>query len=69
MCLSRHRWEIRRKPRSANDHAHQIPFRLRAGQSLLRLQGVMPTQTDVSPTLCADMDGFSPHAAALRIAG
>ncbi|MGL6111991.1 MAG: transposase zinc-binding domain-containing protein [Rubrivivax sp.] len=34
-----------------------------AGQKVLTLQGAMPRQTDFNQTLCADIDGFSLHAA------
>ena len=40
----------------------------RAGQKVLKLQGAMPRETGLNQTLCADMQGFSPHAAVLRSA-
>ena len=35
----------------------------RAGQRVLTVQGVMPRQTEFKQTLCADINGFSLHAA------
>ncbi len=43
--------------------AYRIAFGPRAGQKGLTLQGAMPRQTDFKQTLCADIDGFSLHAA------
>ena len=40
-----------------------IAFGPRAGQKVLTLQRVMPRQTKFNHTLCADMQGFSLHAA------
>ena len=42
---------------------YRIAFGPRAGQKVLRLQGAMPRQTEFKQTLCADIDGFSLHAA------
>ena len=43
-----------------------LPHRLRSacGQMVSTLQGAMPRQTRFDQTLCADMQGFSLHAAA-----
>ena len=38
----------------------------RAGQKVLTLQGAMPRETGYNQTLCADMQGFSLHAAVRR---
>ena len=42
---------------------YRIAFGPRAGQRVLTVQGTMPRQTDFKQTLCADIDGFSLHAA------
>jgi hypothetical protein len=42
---------------------YRIAFGPRAGQKVLTLQGAMPRQRDFKQTLCADMQGFSLHAA------
>ena len=42
---------------------YRIAFGPRAGQKVLTLQGVMPRDTDFKQNLCADMQGFSLHAA------
>jgi Putative transposase len=39
------------------------PFEPRAGQKVLTLQGTMPRETGFNQNLCADMQGFSLHAA------
>ena len=46
--------------------AYRIAFGARAGQkvlTVLTVQGTMPRETDFNQTLCADMQGFSLHAA------
>ena len=41
-----------------------LPHRLpRAGQKVLTVQGAMPREKDFKQTPCADIDGFSLHAA------
>ena len=40
-----------------------IAFGPRAGQKVLTLQRTMPRETKFNQTLCADMQGFSLHAA------
>ncbi len=42
-----------------------LPDRLwpRAGQKVLTVQGTMPRESDFRQDLCADIDGFSLHAA------
>jgi len=42
---------------------YRIAFGPRAGQKVLTLRGATPRETAVRPPLCADIDGFSPHAA------
>ena len=42
---------------------YRIAFGPRAGQKVLTVQGVMPRQANFKQTLCADIDGFSLHAA------
>ncbi len=42
---------------------YRIAFGPRAGQKVLTVQGAMPRQTEFKQTLCADIDGFSLHAA------
>jgi len=41
----------------------RIAFGPRAGQKVLTLQGAMPRDADVKQNLCADISGFSLHAA------
>ena len=41
----------------------RVAFGPRAGQKVLTVQGALPRQTDFKQTLCADIDGFSLHAA------
>ena len=43
--------------------AYRIAFGPRAGQKVLTMQGAMPRDKDFKQTLCADIDGFSLHAA------
>ncbi len=42
---------------------YRIAFGPRAGQKVLTAQGVMPRDADFNQPLCADMQGFSLHAA------
>ena len=42
---------------------YRIAFGPRAGQKVLTMQGAMPREKDFKQTLCADIDGFSLHAA------
>jgi hypothetical protein len=51
------------KPLQAAACTYRIAFGPRAGQKVLTLQGVMPRDTDFKQNLCADMQGFSLHAA------
>ncbi|MGL6111515.1 MAG: hypothetical protein ACRC2B_15600 [Rubrivivax sp.] len=51
------------RPLQAAACTYRIAFGPRAGQKVLTLQGAMPRQTDFNQTLCADIDGFSLHAA------
>ena len=53
---------------AASEHAApvaSIACGPRVGQKVLTLQGATPRQTDSKQTLCADIDGFSLHAAVL----
>jgi hypothetical protein len=42
---------------------YRIAFGPRAGHKVLTVRGVMPRETDFTQALCADIDGFSLHAA------
>ena len=42
---------------------YRIAFGPRTGQKLLTVQGAMPRDADFKRALCADIDGFSLHAA------
>ncbi len=42
---------------------YRIAFGPRAGQKVLTVQGVMPRHADFKQAVCADIDGFSLHAA------
>ena len=43
--------------------AYRIAFGPRANQKVLTVQGAMPRGADFKQTLCAEIDGFSLHAA------
>jgi hypothetical protein len=43
--------------------SYRIAFGPRAGQKVLTVQGVMPRDADFKQHLCADIEGFSLHAA------
>jgi len=43
--------------------SYRIDFGPRAGQKVLTLRGAMPRETAARQPLCADIDGFSLHAA------
>jgi hypothetical protein len=51
------------RPLQAAACTYRIAFGPRAGQKVLTLQGAMPRQTEFKQTLCADINGFSLHAA------
>ena len=51
------------RPLQAAACTYRIAFGPRAGQKVLTLQGTMPREKDFKQTLCADMQGFSLHAA------
>ena len=51
------------RPLQAAACTYRIAFGPRAGQKVLTLQGAMPRQADFNQDLCADMQGFSLHAA------
>ena len=50
-------------PLQAAASTYRIAFGPRAGQKVLTVQGAMPRERDFKQTLCADVDGFSLHAA------
>ena len=50
-------------PLQAAACTYRIAFGPRAGQKVLTVQGAMPRDTEFKQTLCADIDGFSLHAA------
>ena len=52
-----------RRPLQAAACTYRIAFGPRAGQKVLTLQGVMPRDAEFKQNLCADIDGFSLHAA------
>ncbi|NDY93968.1 transposase [Ideonella livida] len=54
------------RPLQAAAVTYRIAFGPRAGQKVLTLRGAMPRETEVRRPLCADIDGFSLHAA-LRV--
>ncbi len=51
------------RPLQAAACTYRIAFGPRAGQKVLTVQGAMPRDKDFKQTLCADIDGFSLHAA------
>ena len=51
------------RPLQAAACPFRIAFGPRAGQKVLTVQGTMPREKDFKQTLCADIDGFSLHAA------
>ena len=51
------------RPLQAAACTYRIAFGPRAGQKVLTVQGAMPRGTDFRQSLCADIDGFSLHAA------
>ena len=51
------------RPLQAAACTYRIAFGPRAGQKVLTLKGAMPRETDFKQTLCADIEGFSLHAA------
>ena len=51
------------RPLQAAACTYRIAFGPRAGQKVLTLQGAMPRDSDFKQSLCADIDGFSLHAA------
>ena len=54
------------RPLQAAACTYRIAFGPRAGQKVLTVQGAMPRDADFKQTLCADIDGFSLHAAVPR---
>ncbi len=51
------------RPLQAAACTYRIAFGRRAGQKVLTVQGAMPRDADFKESLCADIDGFSLHAA------
>ena len=51
------------RPLQAAACTYRIAFGPRAGQKVLTVQGAMPKESGFNQTLCADIDGFSLHAA------
>ncbi len=51
------------RPLQAAACTYRIAFDPRAGQKVLTVQGAMPREMDFKQMLCADIDGFSLHAA------
>jgi hypothetical protein len=51
------------RPLQAAACPYRIAFGPRAGQEVLTVQGAMPRETDFEQPLCADISGFSLHAA------
>ena len=51
------------RPLQAAACTYRIAFGPRARQTVLTVRGAMPTETDFKQPLCADIDGFSLHAA------
>jgi len=51
------------RPLQAAACTYRIAFGPRAGQKVLTVQGAMPRDADFKQTQCADIDGFSLHAA------
>ena len=51
------------RPLQAAACTYRIAFGPRAGQKVLTVQGTMPRQAEFHQNLCADMQGFSLHAA------
>ena len=51
------------RPLQAAACTYRIAFGPRAGQKVLTVQGVTPREANFKQTLCADIDGFSLHAA------
>jgi hypothetical protein len=51
------------RPLHAAACTYRIAFGPRAGQKVLTVQGAMPREKDFKQSLCADINGFSLHAA------
>jgi Putative transposase len=51
------------RPLQAAACTYRIAFGPRAGQKVLTVQGAMPREKGFKQMLCADIDGFSLHAA------
>lgn len=53
------------RPLQATACTYRIAFGSRARLKVLTVQGAMPRETEFKQTLCADINGFSLHAAVL----
>ena len=51
------------RPLQAAACTYRIAFGPRAGRKVLTLQGAIPREASFKQSLCADIDGFSLHAA------
>ena len=51
------------RPLQAAAVTYRIAFGSRAGQKVLTLRGAMPREVTARQALCAEVDGFSLHAA------
>ena len=51
------------RPLHAAAVTYRIAFGPRAGQKMLTLRGAMPPEATARQPMCADIDGFSLHAA------
>ena len=51
------------RPLQAAAITYRIAFGPRAGMKVLTVQGAVPRETDFEQPLCADISGFSLHAA------
>jgi len=51
------------RPLQVAASAYRIAFGPRAGQKVLTVQGATPRKTGLEKALCADIEGFSLHAA------
>ncbi len=51
------------RPLQAAAVTYRIDFGSRAGQKVLTLRGAMPREVTARQALCAEVDGFSLHAA------
>ncbi len=62
-CRATRRERRALRPLQAAACTYRIAFGPRAGQKVFTVQGTMPRDTAFAPELCADVQGFSLHAA------